>query len=217
MSRNEELNKWKEELSSHHLNSEATYTALFTLDGELIFANNAMKSLFIGNPQKSLINPSFDKIISLDSEDPKIFEGVLTLGNLKKFFSINAKIFKKENQILIIGEVNPKELLIQNETILQLNRKISNLQRKLIKEKSLLKKTVEELQESIEKVKQLTGLLPICSACKKIRDDKGYWQAVEKYLMDHTDAKLTHSVCPDCAYTLYPEFMEKKKRQAENT
>jgi len=57
---------------------------------------------------------------------------------------------------------------------------------------------VRELEKALSEVKQLRGILPICSYCKKIRDDKNYWQQVENYFARHTDAKFSHSVCPDC-------------------
>jgi PAS domain S-box-containing protein len=66
-----------------------------------------------------------------------------------------------------------------------------------------------EIREALARVKTLSGLLPICSACKKIRDDQGYWTQVERYLMDHTDAQFSHGICPDCMKALYPEFADK--------
>lgn len=69
---------------------------------------------------------------------------------------------------------------------------------------------IGELQEALARVKQLNGLLPICSACKKIRDDKGYWNQLEVYIRDHSEADFTHSLCPDCAKILYPEFFTKE-------
>ncbi|MDY6954350.1 MAG: PAS domain-containing protein [Thermodesulfobacteriota bacterium] len=63
-----------------------------------------------------------------------------------------------------------------------------------------------ELQEALAKVKTLSGLLPICASCKKIRDDKGYWQQIEEYIQEHSDAEFSHSVCPECAKRLYPEI-----------
>ena len=67
-----------------------------------------------------------------------------------------------------------------------------------------------ELQEAISQVKTLSGLLPICVSCKKIRDDKGYWNQIEEYIRDHSEAKFSHSICPDCAKKLYPDFYNKK-------
>ncbi len=63
---------------------------------------------------------------------------------------------------------------------------------------------IVELTEALGRVKTLSGLVPICSSCKKIRDDKGYWNQLETYLQEHSAARLTHGICPDCAHDLYP-------------
>ena len=57
---------------------------------------------------------------------------------------------------------------------------------------------VRELEEALARVKQLQGLLPICSYCKKVRDDQNYWQQVETYIEGHSDAQFTHGICPEC-------------------
>jgi len=64
----------------------------------------------------------------------------------------------------------------------------------------------ENLEAALSKIKTLSGMLPICSHCKKIRDDKGYWNQVESYIHEHTDAEFSHGICPDCAKKYYPEF-----------
>jgi len=63
-----------------------------------------------------------------------------------------------------------------------------------------------DLQEALRNVRTLAGLLPICCGCKRIRDDAGYWQEVEKYVAQHTHAEFTHGFCPDCVGRLYPEY-----------
>jgi PAS domain S-box-containing protein len=64
---------------------------------------------------------------------------------------------------------------------------------------------VLELRSAVEQVKTLFGVVPICSGCKKIRDDKGFWEQVEAYLSRHTDARFSHGICPDCMKRLFPE------------
>lgn len=61
-----------------------------------------------------------------------------------------------------------------------------------------------ELMEALEKVKKLSGMLPICASCKKIRDDEGYWHQVEAYIREHADVEFSHGICPDCSRKLYP-------------
>lgn len=63
-----------------------------------------------------------------------------------------------------------------------------------------------ELKKAREEIKNLRGILPICAACKKIRDDKGYWNQIESYISKHSDADFSHSICPDCAAKLYPDI-----------
>ncbi len=65
---------------------------------------------------------------------------------------------------------------------------------------------IQQLQEALAKVKTLSGLLPICSNCKKVRDDKGYWNQIDEYIRDHSDAEFTHGLCPECLKELYPNF-----------
>ncbi|HEX9922163.1 MAG TPA: response regulator [Anaerolineae bacterium] len=75
---------------------------------------------------------------------------------------------------------------------------------------------IAELQTALAEVKTLSGLLPICASCKKIRDDQGYWQQVEVYLKQHSDAEFSHGFCPNCLEKLYPDIFEKsvERRQA---
>ena len=66
-----------------------------------------------------------------------------------------------------------------------------------------------ELQDALRKVKTLSGFIPICASCKKIRDDKGYWNQIESYIQEHSMAEFSHGICPECAKKLYPEFYKK--------
>jgi PAS domain S-box-containing protein len=79
-----------------------------------------------------------------------------------------------------------------------------------ISEKKQLESEKERLNASletaIEEIKTLKGILPICASCKKIRNDKGYWEQIEAYISDHSDAEFSHSICPDCIKKLYPDF-----------
>ena len=74
-------------------------------------------------------------------------------------------------------------------------------------------KLITELQDALADVKLLSGLVPICASCKKIRDDQGYWTQIESYIQDRSDAKFSHSICPDCAQKLYPQYMAKIKEK----
>lgn len=80
--------------------------------------------------------------------------------------------------------------------------------RRMIEMQVQLAAKVDELRLALEQVRTLRGIVPICSGCKNIRDDQGYWSKVETYVRDHTEAEFSHGVCPTCMKTLYPQFEE---------
>ncbi len=69
---------------------------------------------------------------------------------------------------------------------------------------------ISELKAALLKVKVLSGMLPICASCKKIRDDTGYWHQIESYITEHSETEFSHGVCPDCMEKLYPRYTKKK-------
>lgn len=90
---------------------------------------------------------------------------------------------------------NPAELIARVRTHISLYR--------AKKKNDIL---IAELRSALAQVKKLSGLLPICSVCKKIRDDEGYWQQVEEYISAHVDVRFSHGLCPACIRTHYPDF-----------
>lgn len=73
----------------------------------------------------------------------------------------------------------------------------------------------KELEETLAQVKRLEGMLPICAACKKIRDDHGYWQQIEQYIGEHSQAVFSHGICPECMKKLYPEYCDEGEGNGE--
>ncbi len=71
-------------------------------------------------------------------------------------------------------------------------------------------KLVDELQQALKEIRKLSGLLPICMYCKKIRDDHGYWAQIEAYLSEHSEALFSHGICPECFQRLYPDHLAEK-------
>lgn len=74
-----------------------------------------------------------------------------------------------------------------------------------------LAERVDELEKALAEVNQLQGILPICSYCKMIRDDKNYWQKVEHFIAQHSEARFSHSICPDCYTTVVQPQLDKRK------
>ena len=76
-------------------------------------------------------------------------------------------------------------------------------------------KLIAQLQKAMQDVKVLSGFLPICASCKKIRDDTGYWRQLEEYISKHSNALFSHGICPDCCKKLYPDFQEELQRRTK--
>jgi hypothetical protein len=113
--------------------------------------------------------------------------------------------------LLKSGKALPPDLI---KDIQPLNQKLAEacnawLSKQQLKENEIKLKKYSELlnqnlSERIVEIKTLKGLLPICSNCKKIRDDQGYWNQIEKYIGERSNAQFSHSICPECAKKLYP-------------
>ena len=82
------------------------------------------------------------------------------------------------------------------------------LERKIQQQNREKDELIAKLQEALENVKKLSGLIPICSNCKKIRTDEGYWKQIEGYISEHSEARFSHGICPDCAKKIYTEFLK---------
>jgi PleD family two-component response regulator len=82
-------------------------------------------------------------------------------------------------------------------------------------QRDMLARSNARLQEALAKIKTLRGLIPICAGCKRIRDDQGYWNQLESYISDHSDAEFSHGLCPECIRRLYPEYHAKLSQTEE--
>jgi nitrate/nitrite-specific signal transduction histidine kinase len=91
----------------------------------------------------------------------------------------------------------------------RLEREVSERTRDLQSANADLTAANRKLEEALINIKTLSGLLPICAGCKKIRDDQGYWNQIEAYIQRHSDVRLTHSMCPDCAKMYFPDLQER--------
>jgi sigma-B regulation protein RsbU (phosphoserine phosphatase) len=80
--------------------------------------------------------------------------------------------------------------------------------RRMVEMRSELAAKIEQLRQAVDQIKTLKGIVPICASCKNIRDDRGFWNRVENYVRDHTEAEFSHAVCPDCMKRLYPQFKD---------
>lgn len=94
----------------------------------------------------------------------------------------------------------------QQDKILSIFKSIVETHLTLVYSIEQLEDRNHQLQQALNEVKTLKGLLPICASCKKIRDDTGYWKQIESYIKDHSEAEFTHGICPECADVVYKEL-----------
>ena len=139
---------------------------------------------------------------------PLMSDGIF-LGAFEIYYDITTrkqqldKLLSRSSALVFIIVLG---LLLSIIVILFIENKTISKRKQAEKERE---KLIAELQDAVTKIKTLRGLLPICSTCKKIRDDKGYWKQIESYIRDHSEAEFTHSMCPICAKKLYPELFQK--------
>lgn len=118
---------------------------------------------------------------------------------------------EREGAIL---DTNIYPIIGQNEEV----QRIAVFSRDITKEKKIEKereKLIAELQVALDEITILREILPICASCKKIRDDKGYWNQIEAYLHEHADLKFSHSICPDCMKEQHPEIYKRLKQDGK--
>jgi ligand-binding sensor domain-containing protein len=84
--------------------------------------------------------------------------------------------------------------------------RVNRIQQTAIRLEAMVKERTSELEEAMNNIKVLKGLIPICASCKKVRDDSGFWRQVEDYISHHSEAQFSHGICPDCMKKLYPQF-----------
>ncbi len=115
--------------------------------------------------------------------------GIIGLANKEKDFDHN-------DALIATGFGEIAAIALQNSRHVDRRKRAEDARERMI----------VELRASLRKVKRLSGLLPICSICKQIRDDKGYWKQIEEYIEDHSEAEMSHSICPGCAKIYYPDL-----------
>ena len=152
------LSEWEGEMDHTLTGNHSIGIALFSIEGKLLFANNFMQGFFHDDPIQCLLNPTFEKLLSLESDDVLIFEGYLTLGD---YASINtsfwSQVYRKNRKLLIAGGIDGEQCIKQNKRLHQLNRDITDLQRELIQKKHALESTLNQINQKNEELKKLNA------------------------------------------------------------
>jgi len=165
-----------------------------------IYASGKVMSVLGYPPQALLGKTPYDFMSEEEAEKIR--------GKFTKIISTGASIFELENWrihkngALVCLQTNGVPIL-DNEGSLTGYRGVDKdiTERKLAEEER--EGLIEKLQTALDNIRTLKGMLPICASCKKIRDDKGYWNQIEAYIECHSDASFSHSICPECEKKLY--------------
>lgn len=186
-----------------------------TSAGKIIFANKMAIEL-LGLKEEMLLSaslPDFFKpeerrrigellerdgftIAEIGEEEPVTLHGNYLLVKIVPFLDAGQKCF-----IVLIHNITTRK-----EAEFELLQHRDRLAAVIRERTADLEELNAELEEALSKVKILSGLLPICSYCKRIRDDKGYWSQIEAFIREHSDADFSHSICPDCARKHFPDL-----------
>ncbi len=167
-----------------------------TREGRIIYTNSAALSL-LKLPIEKIMGTRFEDLFDPEDrqqihEQHKKNDNHPQTGEKIGPFILNGRLITLAF-LPITGE-KPSHLVI-----------LTDITERLEAERAL-KAEHDRLLNALSEVKALSGLLPICASCKKIRDDKGYWNQIESYIRDHSEADFSHGICPDCARKLYPEY-----------
>ena len=192
--------------------TESAKDAIISADknGNIIFWNKAAQKMFEYTEEEAIGQP-------LEVLMPEGFKAAHQEGLERHVSSGESRVIGKTievNGLTKNGDEFPIELSVFTWTADEENyytgiiRDISR-RKQIEKERDHL---IQSLQESLAKVKTLSGLLPICASCKKIRDDKGYWNQIETYIQNHSEAAFSHGICPHCVEELYPDLSKKNSQ-----
>jgi len=191
--------------------SERQFRSLFENATIGIYRTTPEGRIIISNPTliKMLGYSSFKELAERNLEENG-FVPISTRNDFKTLIKKNGEVrgfesvWKRRDGTNFFGRESAKIVKDIEGNILYYEGTVEDISEKKEVEAER-EKLVNELREALTKIKVLNGLVPICANCKKIRDDKGYWNQIEKYIMEHSDAVFTHGFCPDCAKKLYPD------------
>ncbi|MGC8720342.1 MAG: MASE3 domain-containing protein [Thermodesulforhabdaceae bacterium] len=145
---------------------------------------------FIPEEERHKVKSIFSRMTSGEIDPFEYAENmIITRSGEKRIISWHNSVIKDGNNQQIVAVLSSGEDITE--------RRRAELEKE---------KTLAELKEALEKVKVLSGLIPICAGCKKVRTDEGYWIQVEAYIKRHSEAEFTHSLCPECLNRLYPDL-----------
>ncbi len=180
-------------------------------DGRFKYSNPIVNNILGYSPEELIGKQCFTDLFSTEMQEglkQTALEMLARHEPVRAF--VNPNLHK--NGRLVILETNGVPLYGSNGEFLGYRRTSRDItmQRALEEKREAV---ISELQEALDNIKQLKGLIPVCASCKKIRNDRGYWQQVDVYLKENTESDVSHGLCQECADRLYPEYSAKKESE----
>ncbi len=186
--------------------SEKSLVGIYLIQDDIFKYVNPMMAEIFGYRVDELIDKKGPADLTLPEDWSKVIENIRArqTGELKSVhYEFRGQ--KKNNEILFIEAYGSRTTYNGRPAVIGTLLDITKRKKDMAERERLL----GELQEAAVTIKTLQGILPICSSCKKIRDDNGYWSQMEKYITEHSSAEFSHSICPDCAKKIYPDYYDK--------
>ncbi len=193
--------------------SEEKFRSIFEYSPMGIYRSTPEGKILLANPAllKMLHYPDLESFKSLDLNEshPALYERHQFIKELEENGKIIGRIAEWERYDGALLYIKETSWAIKNENgdIIYFDGIVDDVteQVQIEQEKERL---IEQLMSAKSEIHRLSGMLPICSSCKKIRDDTGYWHQLEVYIDDHSDAQFSHGICPQCAKSLYPGYSD---------
>jgi PAS domain S-box-containing protein len=183
------------------INSAIGGIIITDLNGAITFANQSFCKMF-DNSNDNMIGMNAADLFS--TKEVRTFSDVLAIVDIGKDDTQEFVVKSKEGRSFVVEVSASNVTSSSGELVGRMASFIDITKRKEIEADR--EKLINKLQDALNKIKTLRGIIPICASCKKIRDDKGYWNQIEIYIRDHSEADFSHGICPECAEKLYPEL-----------
>jgi len=185
------------------VNSSINGLIITDLNGIIRFANPAFCKMFEYSPEE-IIGEDAANLFTMKTI--RLFSDIMAIIDLSQDNTGEFSMENKDGGIHIVEVTASHVTSGSGKLVGRMASFIDITKRKEVE--SERESLIAKLQDAIDKIKTLRGIIPICASCKKIRDDQGYWNQIESYVKDHSEADFSHSLCPDCAKRLYPDFYE---------
>jgi PAS domain S-box-containing protein len=183
------------------VNSSLEGMIITDLDGKIRFANAAFCKMFEYSSTQVMGKHAIDLFVGKEIRN---FADLITIVDISKDDTVELTVKSGENRKFVVEVAASSVTSGSGDVVGRMASFVDITRRKEIEaEKDSL---IIKLHDALRRIRTLRGIIPICAACKKIRDDQGIWNQIESYIRDHSDADFSHSICPECSRKLYPEI-----------